>query len=350
MKSDGVPSVESARRFVVTGANGFIGDALCRRLRKLGEVRAVLRRPMDGPWDTSIQVDLARDELPMSALEGADTVFHLASRTHDVKEESGEAAYEAVNIRGTEKLLQVAARSGVRRIVFLSSVKAMGEGSREPQDESVPPRPTTAYGRTKLAAEERVLRGGFVPEAVVLRLPLVYGPGVKGNLARMIDAIDRGRFPPVPAVDNRRSMIHVDDVVDAALLAAVEPGAVGRVFIVTDGQAYSTRRIYDTIRRALGKPDPKVSVPLAVLRVLAVCGDAAGMLTRRRWPFDGDAYRKLLGSAFYDGTAARETLGFEPQRTLEGEMPAIVEAFRRPGSRRSPSRSPSGDPPREGHS
>jgi len=324
----GAPHSDTAPRFVVTGAAGFIGAALCRRLQETGSVHAIVRRAVEGPWHESSRLHLGDDEVPPSLLEGVDVVFHLASKTHDVMGTANEDEYERVNVEGTASLLRAAGQAGVRRVVFLSSVKGMGEGGYDAQDETSVAQPTTPYGRTKLAAENLVLDGGLVPEAVVLRLPLVYGPGVKGNLERMIDAIDRGRFPPVAVTSNRRSMVHVDDVVEAVMLAARHDAATGRTFIITDGHPYSTREIYDTIRGALDKAPSRVSIPTPAMRVLAMCGDIAETIIRRRLPFNSAAYEKLTSSAYYDGGAAVRNLGFNPRYTLARAMPEMVDRFR----------------------
>lgn len=317
------------RLFFVTGASGFIGTALCRRLQTRGRVRALLRRPAAGPWDESVVADLAAGELPPDALAAVDVVFHLAGKAHAAaaagRDDSG---HRALTVEGTRRLLEACRRAGVARLVFASSVKAMGEGGQAPLDETSEPAPRLEYGKSRLDAEELVLRGGYVAHAVVLRLTPVYGPGHKGNLARMIEAVDGGRFPPLPRVRNRRSMIHVDDVVSAALLAAERPAAAGRVLIVSDGREYSTREIYEWICASLGVEVPRWTVSRFLLRALSRVGDALGRVRGRPSPFDSDAYDKLLGSAVYDASAAREVLGFVAQWNLPSALPAMVDAFR----------------------
>jgi UDP-glucose 4-epimerase len=315
---------------LVTGANGFIGSALCARLSGKRRVRALVRSERAGPWDDTVVVDIERDDVPAAALEGVDVVFHLAAHTHALSETRGgdEAAYRRLNVDGTRRILAASRNAGVRRFVLASSVKAIGEGGAEMLDENTPPAPVTPYGKTKLEAEREVLGGGWVPEPAVLRLSLVYGPGNKGNLTAMIDAVDRGAFPPLPRVANKRSMVHVEDAVDALLLAAGSPEAVGRSFIVTDGRAYSTREMYEWICEGLGRPVPRWSVPPLALRALARLGDLVGLLMGRRWKFDTEGYRKLFGSAWYSNAAIVSTLGFEPRRDLRTAMPEIVASMR----------------------
>jgi UDP-glucose 4-epimerase len=313
--------------FLVTGANGFIGRRLCAALEERGKVRALLREPVEGPWSETVVADIA-DGVPAQATSDAEVVFHLAARAHAVDDRETNAAYRAVNVEGTRALLERARDSRVRRLVFMSSVKAIGEGGAGVIDDDTTPHPTTAYGRTKQEAERLVLDGGFVPEPVVLRPCLVYGPGVKGNILRMVEAIDAGRFPPVPQLRNRRSMVHVDDVVAAALGAAEAGAVVGRPFIVSDNRYYSSRDIYEAISRELGRK-VRPGLPLSLFRALAKGGDLVGAVTGRGTPFDTAAYDKLFGSAAYDGSGLWRALGTGPKWTLETALPAIVEAFHR---------------------
>jgi nucleoside-diphosphate-sugar epimerase len=293
-------------------------------LSETGEVRVMSRGECRGPWSVADIFDLTAGELPGGLLDGIDTVFHLAARTHALDERGDtEQLYRELNVEGTRRLLAAAADSGVRRFVLMSSVKAMGESTAEAQNESSPAEPSTWYGRTKLAAEQLVLHGGYVPEPVVLRSALVYGPGVRGNLERMIEAIRRRRFPPVPETGNKRSLVHVDDLVSAALLAAESPAAAGRVFIVTDGRPVSTRQMYRWISDGLGTPAAGRTVPVFLFRVLALAGDGIGRIRGRRFVFDSTAYNKLLGSAWYDSTAIETALGYKPRwnfREAVGQM------------------------------
>jgi nucleoside-diphosphate-sugar epimerase len=305
-------------RFVVTGASGFIGRRLCEALRERGRVTAVLRSgPAAGPWDDVVVADLARESLPAGALEGAGVVFHFAGRAHAVAERASDLElYRRVNVEGTRRVLEAALASGVRRVVFASSVKAMGEegdtgGALSP------------YGLSKRDAEQLVRESG-VPETVVLRLALVYGPGVEGNLGHMLRAVRAGRFPPPPPVPNRRAMVHVDDVVRVAVRAADHPAAAGRTFVVGDGVAYSTRGIYDAMRRALGMTPASWSLPVPLWRALALAGDAVGALARRRAPFDSEACRKLFACAWYEPSDLRSTLGVPSFSTLEDALRDMV--------------------------
>jgi nucleoside-diphosphate-sugar epimerase len=263
-------------------------------------------------------------------MAGVDTVFHLAGRVHAVAESPGEEAeYLRVNTEGTRELLAAARADKVRRFVFFSSVKVFGTAvlNSPPTGvhETVVPAPDTPYGASKLAAEKLVLAAGSVLEPVILRLSLVYGPGVKGNMQAMIEAVRRHRFPPLPETGNRRSLVHVEDVLQAALLAATLPQAVGRHYIVSDGELYSTRRIYAGICAALKMPVPSWSVPLAWLHLAARLGDAIEAVRGRRFPFDSKALEKLIGSEYYTNARICSELGFKPLWKLEQGLLEIVK-------------------------
>jgi len=316
----------SPRLALITGASGFIGRVLCQQLREQGvQVRAGMRQVAEGPWDEVVLFDLATQKLPADALAGVDTVFHLGGKAHALSEtRQDEEEYFRINTEGAGALLEAAKSAGVRRFVFISSVKAMGEGGDVCQDETVSCHPETPYGKSKLAAERLVLEGGYVPEPVVLRLSMVYGASRKGNLPRMIEAVAKGRFPPLPEVGNRRSMVHVEDVVQAALLAAGKPAAVGQTYIVTDGQGCSTRQLYEWICEALDKPVPAWTIPTGLLKVLAKVGDGFGRVRGRRFVFDSDALDKLIGSACYSSEKIERELGFCARQRLRSALPEVV--------------------------
>lgn len=262
------------------------------------------------------------------AAEGCETVFHLAGKAHDLDGEDLPAAFRAVNVQGTASLLGAAKEARVSSFVFVSSVKAMGEGAEECLDEDSPAVPSTPYGRSKLEAERLVLDAGARSgmRVSILRLPLVYGPGLKGNLRLMLDAVARGIFPPLPHLRNHRSLASVEDVVSALQLAGRQPAAAGRLYLVTDGVDYTSRGIYDAMREALGKPPVSWSIPLPALRAAAALGDAAGRIRVRRPVFGRVALEKLLGTAWYRNDRIRRELGFEPATTLQAALPAIVRS------------------------
>jgi len=316
-------------RCLVTGATGFVGRALVSELRASGAlVRGMARHASDTRLaDEFIEADVASLPDETRAFQDVDVVVHLAAKTHDMTEAPGiEAEYQRINVEGTRRLVVASARARVKRLVFVSSVKVIDEGNRQAATEQTPPRPLTPYGRSKLDAERLVSAAAATSgcESVCLRFPLVYGPGQRGNLQRMLGAIRRHRFPPPPDNGNQRSMLHVDNAVQALLLAVSASAASGRTYLVTDARPYSTREIYDAARRALGRAPSRVAVPEAAFRLLATGGDVARRVMGRRVGFDSDAFEKLLGSAAYDCGLIQRELGYSPSRDLIASIPALV--------------------------
>ena len=327
-----LPSLGLGQRVLVTGGTGFIGRHLVATLLSRGaRVRVLARNPGTIPAEWAA-VEIRRGELEdaaslTAACQGVDTVFHAAGYAHAWADDSAQAAtrHWRVNAEGTRRSAQAAGAAGASCFVFLSSVKAMGEPGERCVDESWSLPPATPYGQAKRAAETWVLEAGqhYGMRVVNLRLALVYGPGGKGNLERMAAAIRRGWFPPLPEVGNRRSLVHAADVAQAALLAAEQPAADGRTYIVTDGQYYSSRELYDLIRRGLGKAPTRLAVPAAALRALARTGDLLNRLGHRRLGFDSEALDKLLGWACYRCDRIQQELGYRPRWTLAEALPAL---------------------------
>ncbi len=308
---------------LVTGATGYIGRRLCAALRAEGDVRvrAMVRRPGEGPWDECVAGDLP-DRVPDDAFAGVDAVIHAAGRAHV---RGDDAAFERVNADGTARVAEAARRAGVDRFVLAGSVAAVGEGRAGRIAIDAPCCPLDAYGRSKRDAESAARTA--IPGSIVVRLPMVYGPGAPGNLARMIRAVRAGWFPPPPRGTGKRSMIHVDDAVSALCAVARSPRAAGRTYVATDGVGWTAREVWEAIVRALGREPPRRATPRAALALLAAAGEAAGRLVRRPMPFDRRAYVRLFGPAEFDDTAIRDELGWRPSRRLDEAMPEIVAAL-----------------------
>jgi len=313
------------KQALVTGASGFIGSYLCRCLLKQGWLVCGLLRSGTAPDGVdAVACDLANQAFSEDVVRGADVIFHLAGKAHALAEtRQDENTYFRINTEATERLLQACRKHGIKTFVYFSSVKAVGDVDGV-MDESVEEEADTPYGQSKREAEKLVLDGDFVPNPVVIRPSMVYGNTTKGNLPKMIKAIQAGRFPPLPELNNRRSMVHVDDVVRAAILAAEKPQAAGQTYIVTDGQAYSTRQMYEWICDALQKPIPGWTVPFGVLKALGKVGDTIGAVQGKRFMFDSDALNSLTGSACYSSERIQHELGFKAQQHLKQALPEII--------------------------
>jgi len=293
---------------LLTGATGFIG----RRLLAPGWLPLV-RRPV-GLADECVG-DLLDPASLARACEGVEAVAHCAGEVEASRFADAAQLWE-VNVLGTQNLLEAAGHAGVRRVVLLSSVKTMAEPGRACADENWAGEPQTAYGRSKRAAEEALWEASarFGMEGVVLRLPLVYGRGNRGNLWRMAQLIRRRRFPPLPEVGNPRSLVHVDDVAAAVRLTLEHPAAAGRTYIVADPQPYSSRELYDAIRDALGMAPVRWALPAAVFRF------AARFSSRAEEIVD-----KLLGSACYSPARIERELGFRARVGLADGLREMLE-------------------------
>jgi UDP-glucose 4-epimerase len=304
---------------LVTGATGFIGRRLVRELEADGATcRRLSRQPVS--WADSLVTDLADKPALTAACTGVDRIFHCAGHAHAFSSLTGDdaALHWQVNFEGTRNLVEAAGQSGVKRFVFLSSVKAMAEPGECCADEDFPGQPETAYGQAKRAAEEAVLEGGrrYGMHVANLRLAMVYGSGGRGNLERMGRLVRRGLFPPLPETGNHRSLVHVDDVVTAMRLVAGDDRANGGTYIVASSEAPSGRELFDALRSALGMPRCSWAVPGGLLRAVAIGADGLEAIVKRRMPFDSEVLDRLLGSAWYSPARIERDLGWRARVSL----------------------------------
>jgi len=320
-----------SRPVVVTGATGFLGRALCEHLQASRfVVRAAARTVRDGPWSEFVPISLP-GEVPDELFGGVDVVYHLAGRAHTLSDSRNDAAlYSDVNARGTEEVAKRAQRAGVRRFVFMSTVKALGEPGETIVREDQPSTATDPYGLSKYSAE-RALMGlsSAAFRVVILRPVLVYGAGAKGNLDALLRLLRGGHMPPLPRINNRRSLVGINDLTTATVIAGCHPAVGGRAYTVTDGKVYSTSRIIDILASAGGvSRPPRFVIPLAGLRAGAMVGDLIHRLTGRRLPLDSDVLHRLFGNAEYEATSLVRDAGFTPRQTLSDLAGSMVAAAR----------------------
>jgi UDP-glucose 4-epimerase len=321
---------------LVTGAGGFLGSCLIGELRRDGrQIRAVLRDKRQAvllPSDVeTVLADVREKSRMLESAAGCETIIHLAGKAHALDEIGHDHEYEAVNVEGTRNVLEAAVASGTKRLLFISSVKVFGEETDGCVDEASEANPQTAYGRSKWDAERLVAeygeRSGMM--ALSLRLPMVYGPTMKGNLYRMIAAIDRGWFPPLPPLSTRRSMLHIQNLAHAIQACLASQQFVRPAYIVTDEESYSTTAMYEQIRLGLGKSLPAWRVPLGLLKLTAVTGDLIQTVTRRGFPLTSETLQKLIGSACYSPAALMREMGYRPTCAFADAVPALIEHYRK---------------------
>jgi nucleoside-diphosphate-sugar epimerase len=254
---------------------------------------------------------------------GVDVVVHLAARVHVMREEDGDIVgrYHETNVQGTENLARQSAEQGVRRFVYLSTVKVLGEGRASPYGPHDAPAPVGAYAESKWAAEQALTRIAerSAMGAVILRPPLVYGPGVGANFLGLLRAVDQGWPLPFASVANRRSLIYVGNLVDAIGVAASHPRAVGKTYLVSDGAGVSTPELIRCAARALGRQPRLLPVPVGLMR-------AAARLVGR-----GQQVDRLLGSLEVDSSAIRDELGWSPRYSIQDGLAATAAWYHRLG-------------------
>lgn len=320
------------KRVLVTGATGAIGSHLVEWLgRHACRVRILSRRCL-APEPFSVPVewisgDISDRSIIPCAVDQVDTIFHLAARLHmNAPGDALKHEYERVNVQGTRILTEAAEKAGVHRLVFFSTINVYGDDNTGTVNEKDEPHPDTLYARTKLDAEKIVLSGRL--PAVVLRLAAVYGPGMKGNYRHLLRALDHGFFIRIGKGGYRRTLVHVDDVCRAALLAAEHPLAAGQVFNVTDGMSHGVNEIVAAMCEALGRPIPRLYVPEEWVSKMLHVRDHIEKKMPFRLPFSGSALRKLLSSHVVAGDNIQQMLGFKPRYDLKTGWQDCVDRIR----------------------
>jgi nucleoside-diphosphate-sugar epimerase len=293
-------------KVLVTGANGFVGTQLCALLKQTGHYARGTVRTVPSAVNYEPVVVGSLEQMPdwSAALAGIETVVHLAARVHILNDTAPDplAAFRAANAEATQKLVQQAREAGVRRFVYVSSAKVHGEITWDrPFNETDAPQPSDAYAVSKWEGEQALVEAAHDSlDYVILRPPLVYGPHVRGNFLRLLSAVKR-RIPlPLGAVRNRRSLLYVGNLAAAILRCLEHPAALRRVFLITDGEDFSTPELIRVLAQAMGLPPRLLPVPPVLLRV------AAHMLGRR------GAAERLTRSLQLDSASIRGALGWSP--------------------------------------
>ena len=310
-------------KILVTGASGFIGRAISAWLtsQSLEVVGAVRQLPARAQVDVDYRIVGGLDSGTdwRAALAGIDAIVHCAARVHVMRETADDplAAFRSANVAGTERLARQAAALGVKRLVFISSIKVNGEESAEGFNENDTPAPQDPYGQAKWEAEEMLSQVSKETglEVVIVRPPLVYGPGVKGNLARLLSWVERGVPLPLAGIRNARSLIGIDNFTSALHACLTHPAAAGRTYLVCDGEDISTPELVRRLGRHLGKPARLFALPAPLLEGLA------GLVGRR-----ADVQR-LTGSLIVDDSRVRRELGWLPPRTLDEGLAQMARAW-----------------------
>jgi nucleoside-diphosphate-sugar epimerase len=311
------------RRVAVTGATGFVGRAVVRRLASEGvEVVALTRNdagPLEGAAATLAVGDLRAPTRLADALEGCDAVVHLAAWVHRMGVDGDEALAEAraVNVDGTRNVAEAAIAAGARRVVYMSSIKVMGEERERPFRDADIEHPAGAYAATKLEAERLLMahQSSGALDVTVLRPPLVHGPGVRANFLSLLRFVARWGFWPFGAQTNRRSIIYVENLADAVAAALRAPATVGKAYLVDDGEALSTAELLRRLAKALDRR--LVELPLG------------GQFARRAARLAGrdESARRIFGSMFVDSSNFRRDAEWSPRFSTDEGLRATATWF-----------------------
>jgi len=296
-------------RVLVTGGSGFVGSAVCKKLQ--GDDLVTIGRSKGVYSGTFFQKQIDSLENYKDCLDGVGVVVHCAARAHVMSDNDRDPinAYRSVNVDGTLNLARQSIMAGVKRFVFISSIKVNGESTSLDKcftSDDIPA-PEDAYGISKLEAEQGLfeLSKKSEMEIVIIRPPLVYGPGVKGNFASMVNLLNRGLPLPLGAVNNKRSLIGIDNLVDMIITCIDHPAAANQVFLAGDGEDLSTTELLKTVASSLGRSSRLIPVPVPILML------AAKLIGKKRLAL------KVLGSLQVDISKARFMLGWVPPLSLE---------------------------------
>lgn len=303
-------------KVLVTGATGFVGRALCDKLSMAGRDVVPVVRQLSGLKGEVIIGEIGSATNWVEALRGCEVVVHLAARVHVMHdpEQDPLALYMDTNTEATLNLARQAIQAGVKRFVFISTIKVNGEGRNVPYRETDWPAPEGAYAISKWKAEQGLLQIASETglEVVILRPPLVYGPGVKANFLRLMQLIRKGWPLPLGAIRNCRSLLYLGNLVDAIQLCIEHPAAVGQTFLLDDGEEVSTPALIRAVAHAMGRPARLLDVPVGILEFM-------GMLLGKR-----AAVARLMGSLYVDSSLIRSRLGWTPPYTMVSGLAETV--------------------------
>lgn len=316
-------------KLMVTGVTGFVGKQLCTALDNADgvEVIAAVREPKNIGVQEVVVGDINSYTTWKASLNQVDVVFHLAARAHVMQDDVEDplAAFREVNLLGTVNLARQAAAAGVKRFVYVSSIKVNGEYTDvKPFTETDEPDPQDPYGISKWEAEQALQKISHETgmEIVIVRPPLVYGPGVKANFYSLLNLVSKALPLPLGSIHNRRSMIYVGNLVDALILCATHPVAAGQTYLVSDGEDVSTPQLIRAIASAMRRPDRVFPFPLSLMR------SAASVLGR------SSVVDRLTQSLEVDSGKIRKELDWRPPYSMQQGLQETVDWFLQSSNRR----------------
>lgn len=294
------------KNYLVTGANGFVGTALCKELESLNKNVTKLIRA---------DFDLTTDNFAKLNLNNIDCIIHLAAKTHTVSSSIPESKlydeYYKLNVTASVNLLDAAINNNVKSFIYISSVKAIDNDD--------------IYAKTKLIAENKLRELAKAKiNLIILRPALIYGKNVKGNLHSMIKTIKNGYFPPIPKINNKRDLVNINNLIDAIIFFADKE--LSAPLVIKDKISYSTSDIYLNILTGLNRTKPKFYIPIIVFKIMAKVGDILQCILHRSLPFNSNKYDKLFGNAVYNCNL-KAAYNWQPKYTMQDEITSMIAGF-----------------------
>ncbi len=308
-------------QILLTGITGFVGTTLAQHLKSITQFKLhpTLRFPVLGYLQATVVGSINQQTDWTAALQGIDTVIHLAARAHQINDThpNPEQAFYEVNTAGTANLVQQSIEAGVKHFIFISSIGAMATLSDQVLTPDSPCRPDTPYGRSKLAAEQALIQEtqGTEMTYTIIRPPLVYGPGNPGNMERLIKLVNTGYPLPLGAIHNRRSLVALPNLVDLITTCLTHPAAANQTFLVSDNEDLSTTDLIKRLAKALDKPARLLPVPVPLLQGAAqIIGKPA-------------LAQRLCGSLQVDISKTQALLGWSPPVSVDQSLRLTAQYF-----------------------
>ena len=325
------------KNILVTGATGFIASHLLPILHRQGwHIVAAVRKHFEQPPAIPLKIvavgSIDGNTDWQKALEGIDTVIHLAARAHILRDDTPnpEAEFLKVNTLGTKNLVKQSIQAGVKHFIFISSIGAMATLRDHVLTENSPCQPDTPYGRSKLKAEQTLieLANSSTMDWTIVRPTLVYGQGNPGNMKRLIKLVEKKLPLPFGSLNNRRSFVFVGNLVSAITTIVKHPQASKQIFLISDGAHISTTQLIIQIAQCLKLPYRLLPVPMMLLELAGYLGDATQMATRRTFALNSETIARLNGSLWVDSRKLCQTLNWKPPYNFEQGLKATLKSYK----------------------
>ncbi len=317
--------------YLITGSSGFIGSRLLERLfKEKRNIKILGRKNIIKRNINFFKYDLRNNNIPKEAFINVDTVVHCAGIAHDTESKLYLASdYNLINFISTMRLAKLASEQGVNNFIYISSVKAAPFRENIPNDETSVSEPEDEYGYSKRNSENALLelQKSINMSIIIIRPALVYGDDVAGNLRNMIEKIDKNFFPPIPRIENKRSMVHIDYLIDFILNITQYKNTKGQIFIIADKKTYTITEIYDSIYYNLKNKRKKFALPHTLFFAMSIIGDVFNKFFY--FPFNSNIYKKLFSDDYYSTQKSEKYIFSNKDYDLNSSMKSIIYSYKK---------------------